>query len=356
MHLLQVLPSLVRRGLEVRVQTLTNRGELADQLEHAGVNVLGHRRSTSSIRSRNLLARAARLLRAVASITRILVAWRPDVVHFFLPSAYLVGAPCAILFSRAKRAMSRRSLDDYQRERPLLARVERQLHYFMHGLCGNSAAIIKQLAAEGAPLDRLHLIYNGVDLSRFPLVEQKPRDSDHPLTFLIVANLIAYKGHADLIDAFALARKRLPPWRLVCAGRDDGIGSTLRARAAAAEIATEIQFVGNRSDIPELMRQADVAVLSSHQEGFPNAVIEAMAAGLPVVATAVGGVIEAVIHGETGFLVPIRDPSAMAEALVTIARDATLRKRFGEQGRAVAQRRFALDTCADAYISFYRRL
>ena len=351
MHLAQVLPRLAKTGFDIVVHTLSGRGQLADRLEAGGVRVIVP--STAPARRGGMLGRALRALRACGSLARTISGWRPDVVHFFLPEAYLAGAPVAIFSGARRLAMSRRSLNAYQRRHPLLARLERLLHRRMDAVVGNSAAIVRELTAEGVDADRLHLIPNGVDLSRFG----RPRvPSRGPLRFLTVANLIAYKGHADLLAAFALAAPELPDWQLRCVGRDDGLMDALQAQARDAGIGDKVLFLGSRADVPELLASSDVAILASHEEGFPNAVIEAMAAGLPVVATRVGGVPEAVEDGVTGLLVPPHDPQALAAALRRMAGDPAACARMGQAGLARASAIFAIEACVDRYRELYERL
>lgn len=346
MHLVQILPRLVRSGFDVAVQTLSGPGALSDRLAMAGVTVI----SPPARPGRRIL----RALRAAFSLASTIRRFRPEIIHFFLPESYLVGAPLALALGVPYLVMSRRSLNGYQRRYPLIARVERALHRRMDALLGNSAAIVAQLIAEGADRACVHLIVNGVDLERFSATASRPADGQ--LRLVSVANLIPYKGHADLIDALAGASTLLGDWKLRCAGRDDGQKAALERRAQDAGIGKHVEFLGPRGDIPELLAESDIAVLASHEEGFPNAVIEAMAAGLPVVATRVGGVPEAVLDGVTGLLVPPHDPLALSDAIRRLADDPGLRTRMGVAGRARATELFSLDSCADNYATFYRNI
>jgi len=361
MHLLQVLPPLAKLGFDIRVHTLTGRGTLADRFEASGIRVVAPPGSEAGSRAGGFAGRAYRALRAGVSLAHFLRTWRPVIVHFFLPESYLVGAPVAMLASNAKRVMSRRSLNDYQAKRPVLARLEHALHGHMQALVGNSQAVVDQLAAEGAPRRSLHLIRNGIDLARFaqpaPRAEVRAAigTSGNSLVIACVANLIPYKGHADLIEALASAHD-LPPWELWCAGRDDGVGTELRARAEAAGVGARIRWLGPRSDIPELLAAADIGVLASHEEGFPNAVVEAMAAGLPVVATKVGGIPEAVADGSTGLLVAPRDGAALSAALVRLGAQPDLRRKMGEAGRTRVATEFGLEACAAGYARLYTQV
>lgn len=174
---------------------------------------------------------------------------------------------------------------------------------------------------------------------------------------VIVANLIPYKGHADLLDALKLSEKNLPrDWRLLCAGRDDGIEGSLRRKVREYGFEDNIRWLGSVADVPALLAAADIALLASHEEGFSNALIEYMAAGLPAIATDVGGNAEAVEHGETGLIVPAGNPQLLAEAISRLANNPDLRESMGRNGRARVQHRYALSTCVQNYVELYRRL
>lgn len=357
-HLLQVLPGLVRRGLSVEVFCLSHKGALARELVERGVAVIGrdHRSSQRAIRMLQLLF-------STMHLSLRLLFRRPDLVHFFLPAAYILGAPIAF-FTRCRiRVMSRRSQNNYQRSQPWIGKVERIWHRCMTAVIGNSQKVVSQLGEEGVSADKLHLIYNGVDLAAFAASpsRQAARASldiaEDTLVLAIVANLIPYKGHQDLLQALALASADLPEdWVLLCAGRDDGIGPRLQDRARSLGLDNRIRWLGSVENIPALLPAADIGLLVSHEEGFSNAVIEYMAAGLPVVATDVGGNSEAVGNGETGLIVPARDPVHLAEAIRILAGDKDMRLRMGRAGCNRAQERYALDTCVEAYIRLYRQL
>jgi len=150
--------------------------------------------------------------------------------------------------------------------------------------------------------------------------------------------------------------QQLPNWVLLVAGRDDGEGSKIESLASKAGFADRVRLLGLRHDMPVLLRAADIGVLSSKEEGFPNAIIEYMAAGLPVVTTAAGGAVEAVVDSETGFIVPIDDAAALGEKLAGLATDCAMRLRMGQAGQARAAELFSLRACVDSYIALYEEL
>ncbi len=253
--------------------------------------------------------------RATLQLARFLRREQPDVVHFFLPRPYVYGSLAAELAGQRRRIMSRRSLTHYQAAYPLLGNLERVLHRRTLGLIGNSQAVVDQLVLETGDARKVALIHNGIELPK-PIVaaerqhiRQALRVPNEMLVIAIVANLVAYKGHQDLLEALALARSELPqPWRVLAIGRDDGIGAELRRQAQALNISGNISWLGERSDVGPLLAASDVFVLPSHQEGFSNALLEAMAANLPAIATAVGGNIDAMRDNDTGLLVRVKDP------------------------------------------------
>lgn len=359
-HLVQILPELRRRGWLVEIYCVSKRGVMADVLEDEGVLVF-----TPPISAKPDSGYARRMVRLLAAFWGLVVHLglrRPRFVHFFLPEAYMLGEVCALIAGTPVRIMSRRSLNDYQRGRPISRWVERRLHRTIHHALGNSRAVVEQLHAEGLPADRVGLIYNGIDLSQLQArrgraeVRLELALAPKALVYVLVANLIPYKGHRDALQAFALAKSALPDeWAVLMVGRDDGIGESLRGEAAALGIGDHVKWLGMRRDVPDLLAASDVGLLCSHQEGFSNAILEAMGAGLPVVATDAGGNAEAVQEGQTGFIVPVRAPARMAEAIVALA-DKERRDKMGSAARTRVESQFSLPGCVDRYEACYRRL
>ena len=133
-------------------------------------------------------------------------------------------------------------------------------------------------------------------------------------------------------------------------------GLSLEALAAARGIAGNLLFLGERSDVPRLLAAADVALLTSHEEGFSNVVLEGMAAGLPMVVTDVGGNAEAVLDGATGLSCRRVTPKAIGEAILRLAGDPGLRSSLGAAGRKRVADHFSMDACLNAHLELYRAL
>jgi glycosyltransferase involved in cell wall biosynthesis len=215
-------------------------------------------------------------------------------------------------------------------QRLIGAAVDRILPVSVH----NAHAVHELL---GWPLRRMEVIRNAVDA---PALRREPDRAlrrelagEAPLV-LCVARLDRQKGHADLLRAAA----ELPGVALVLAG--DG-PEREALDALAAELGVRARFLGVRDDVPELLAIADVMVLPSHYEGLPISVLEAMAVGTPVVATAIGGTTEAVEHQRTGLLVPPGEPTALAAALRRLLDDREEAARLAAAARAVVERDFS---------------
>jgi glycosyltransferase involved in cell wall biosynthesis len=299
----------------------------------------------------------------LALLLKVLLRDRPGIVHFFLPEAYIIGGLAALLSGRRRLVMSRRSLNNYQARYFLGVWIERQLHKRMKVVVGNSLAVVKQLRAESGASERLGLIYNGIDLAPFKGTSRdrstlsEPGLGSETLVLTLVANLIKYKGHLDLLKALARIRDDLPaPWVLLLVGRDTGIGASLQTAARELGLAPHIHWLGERNDVAALFQATDIGILCSHEEGFSNALLEGMAAGIPMIATNVGGNIEAVIDGGTGLLVPAKDAAALGDAILRLAHDPPLRRTLGAAGKKRVEQNYSLGACVAEYERLYEAL
>jgi len=351
-HVAALAPQLKKRGWQPVIYCLTARGSQADAIAGSGVPVLGPRWEMAG--GQTAVGKFFRLIASSLRLLTVMLKQRPDIAHFFLPAAYIIGAPIAMAARVPVRIMSRRSLNRYQRKHPISRRFEHLLHRHMQMLLGNSMAVVKELREEAADKTPVELVYNGIVASE----SRSARDFDPAgLTLIIVANLIPYKGHTDLLHALAAVAGKLPAsWELLCVGRDDGLGPTLRKLARELQIDTHITLLGSRTDIPDLLASADIGILCSHEEGFSNAILEGMAAGLPMVVTDVGGNAEAVVDQETGLVVPAHDPATLGAAIARLASDRKLRKRLGAAARPRVEERFSMEQCVQRYDEIYRSL
>ena len=208
-------------------------------------------------------------------------------------------------------------------------------------------ARLAEIERAGVPPEHVVTVYNGVDVDEFPVasaeVAARARramgiPAEAPLLGSL-GRLHPQKGFSDLLAALAQVRQRIPSVQLFLAG-DGESRESLEAQARSLGLCEAVTFAGTRANVPEILAALDVLVLPSLWEGMPNAVLEAMAAGLPVVATAVGGTPEAVVDGVTGLLVPPQDPGALACAIERLLRDPDLRRTMGQAGRRRVEQHF----------------
>jgi glycosyltransferase involved in cell wall biosynthesis len=356
-HVALIAPRLKQLGFEPSIYCISRRGAQADEIARAGVTVVGPTWEAGPQSTR--IGKFFRLFVSCLKLMKILLRDRPQIAHFFLPLAYVIGAPLAWLARTPVLIMSRRSLNLYQTQHPVLARFERFLHHRMDAVLANSRAVFDQLIdLENCSRDQVEIIYNGIDLAGIERASALPHASSRKgVVLIIVANLIPYKGHGDLLEALHTVRGQMPAnWSLLCVGRDDGIRGHLEAQVDRLGIGGYVQFLGERTDVPALLRGADIGILCSHEEGFANAILEGMAAGLPIIATDVGGNSESVAHGETGNIVPPRNPAALGQAILSLVLDPAARARMGEAGRKRAHERFSIESCIEQYAKLYHSL
>ena len=357
-HLIRTLPPLVKAGWSVATFCLTERGERADDVEALGVKVFSPPRIAQQKGS--FIRYPAHVVVAVQKLYRLMRSWQPQIAHFYLPGPYLIGSHVAMVARTPVKVMSRRSLSGYQQNWPTVARLERRLHAKMDAVIGNSRAVVRELIDEGVPAERVKLIYNGIPSLSLPSRSEARAvlGLDHDmLVGIVIANIIHYKGHRELVRGMSYVAARLSePWCILVAGRDHGLRAELEGLAEARGISQHIRFIGEYAQIPQLLAAADFGLLTSREEGFSNVVLEAMAAGLSMIVTNVGGNPEAVIDGECGCVVPPASPVAIGEAILRLATDPSLRRRLGKAAQKRVEKEFSIDRCVQKHAALYEEL
>jgi glycosyltransferase involved in cell wall biosynthesis len=255
---------------------------------------------------------------------------------------------------------SRRDMG-YQQNAPRRA-VYRWINRRVNAFVVPSDAVRRSVLRQGGvSAAKVHLIYNGLDRDRFsvPVDRRAAREwlGVPPDAALIgkVGSLRAIKDHPTLLRAVARLVPAVPKAHLLLLGVGPEEGP-LRALASELGIADRLTFAGECHDIPRALAAMDVFALSSRSEGMSNAILEAMAAGLPVVATDVGGNPECVVHGATGFIVPPGDDEAMARCLLEVLSTPGLAAEMGEAGRARVAELFDVDGMVRRTVELYAAL
>jgi glycosyltransferase involved in cell wall biosynthesis len=257
---------------------------------------------------------------------------------FFLPGALLGGVPV--------RIGSRREIAAGKSAGQLAA--QRASYACAHRVVANAEAVAARLRREGVRAARISVIPNGLELSRF-----WPRRLPARLRRIcLVANLRPGKGHTTLIDAAPAVLARFPDVQFELIG-DGPERAALERLVRERNLQDAFTFAGHVEDVPARLAHADLFVFPSESEAFPNAVLEAMAAGLPVVATSVGGITEVVQHGQTGLLIPPRHPEALADTLCGLLSVPHEAHRLAANGRALVERRYSFDRMVEAADEMY---
>jgi starch synthase (maltosyl-transferring) len=207
---------------------------------------------------------------------------------------------------------------------------------------------------------QLTIIPNGIDPQQFDLAEPVPRASigipDEAHLALWIGRLDPQKGLPDLLAAAEKVIVQRPAWYLALAGDGPQRGWLLQQLAELPQLREKVRVLGRRDDIAGLLKSADVLVNTSLWEGMPNAVLEAMAAGRPIIGTAVQGTEDLVVPGQTGWLVPSRELTALSSALIQAADSPETCRQFGQAGRIRVEQHFSLAATIEAYERLWSRV
>ncbi len=331
---------------------LADQRALVASLEGVGVRVHG------------LGATASADLRWTVALRRLLAEGRYDLVHAHLPYTAAFGRLVALTLPRGRRpALVYTEHSLWNKAAILTKALNRSTVGLDRGLI-----VVSDTARDALPRalrSRARVVVHGIDRSRFA-VPAAQRDAwrrdvraelgvaDDEILALTVANLRSEKGYDVLLEAARLAVAAGAPVRFVSVGRGP-LEADLAAAARAGGLEERFTFLGTRTDTARLMAGSDVFVLPSHQEGMPVALMEAMSAGLPVVATIVGGVPDVVTDDVEGLLVPPGRPDLLAEAVTRLARDDALRARLALASSAASEM-FDVRNAARAIESVYGEL
>ena len=212
-----------------------------------------------------------------------------------------------------------------------------------------------------APIEKICKIYSGIDIKEFSKRDKRDKIRHelglkrNEIAICQVSKLWEGKGHDDIIEACKEIFAQVPKSKVFFVGNGH-IRKRLEYKVKARGFENKIIFLGHRADIPAVTSAMDIAVLAFHFEGMGRVVIEAMAAGLPVVASQVGGIVDLVDNEINGLLVPPHAPDHLARSIVRLAKDPNLRKRMGEMGRKKLDKRFSADTMIKQINKIYEKI
>jgi glycosyltransferase involved in cell wall biosynthesis len=345
-----LMPRLRDQGAQVKLCTLSTRrdGPLADEFAASGIERLD--------------LSAARLIDVAAHrrLVSVLRQGQFDLLHAQDQYATLAGM-AARMWMRVPLVMTRHVMAERTDtwRRAIRARlIFAAAHYNIDAVIAVSEAVRQEFSAQsGRELSRIDVIHNGIEVAKYDSLRRETIRarlgwaSDQPV-IIMVAVMRLGKGHDVLFKAVPLMRQSVPNLRVVLVG-SGRLEATLRSAAAPVG---GIEFIGERSDVADLLAASDVLVLPSDNEGLPTVLIEAGAASLPVVATRVGGVAEVVEDGSTGHLIDRGDVAGLAKTAIRLIKDGDGARRMGRAARQRVEERFSIETQASRTMAVYRRV
>ena len=341
-QLVRLVNGLDKTRFQPSLLCLTGTGPLEAELDQ-GITVASPQLPRISQTSRHDAVTTA--IRLLSAIRREIRRQKPDIVHAYMMTAYVLAAGAgrvagARLIIAARRGLVTHHEYPYRRWR-MFARTANRLIDFH--LCNSEA--VRQLAVsqEGIPLEKTGVIHNGLDFDVSERVELAP---EWEVTqgygcAAMVANFHAYKGHLDVLEAVTHVVRRHPRFKLILFG-DGAEKPSIERYVQDHRLESNVVLAGARLDAANLLSAFDFTVLASSQESFPNALMESMARGVPVIATRVGGVPELVRDGVDGLLVEPGNPEQLAIAMLELLDNAERRQEMGGMGRARIQSDFSV--------------
>lgn len=342
---LYLLQGLSKRGIHCDLicqpdSPMSHRAEMAGLnvipvAMHGEVDLLAARRIRSSMRNANY-----------------------DLVHSHTSHAHTL-AFAANLGLKVKRLVTRRV--DFSIFRHSFLHLSGIKYRFMADFFIAISQKIKDvLVADGVAADRIFVIHSGVDPQRFSGHPADHLRSEFDLTadekvVINVAHLAGHKGQKHLVRAIPVVLKKIPDVRFFIIGKGE-LMEDLKGLGASLGLDRHLIFTGFRDDVGAFYNLADLFVMSSVQEGLGTAVLDALAAGKPVVATRTGGIPEIISNGETGRLVQPADPSALANGIIELLTHFNRAQKMATRGQKIVEQHFSIDAMVDNYLHVYHRI
>lgn len=348
-QLINLATRLKKHGWDVRVVSMLPPQAFTEELEAAGIPF-----ATLKMR------RGVPDPRAVIRLVKILRQWRPHIVHSHMVHANLLARITRIFYNVPVVISTAHNINEGGRWREIAYR----LTDFLADLTTNvsRAAVNRYIQVGAAPKNKIIFVPNGIDTNRYRFNQSERlrlRDElrvAEKFVWLAVGRFEEAKDYPNMMQALKKVISERSDVVLLIAGQGT-LFEDIKGMAHSFGLDKNVEFLCVRRDIPELMSAADAYVMSSAWEGLPMVLLEAAACELPVVATDVGGNSEIVIHGSNGYIVPPRDPEALAAAMLkmmSLSEDE--RKAMGRAGRAHIEANYSLDRVVDQWERLYRDL
>ena len=304
--------------------------------------------------TRHLIALRSELdIGSARALARIIEQDRIDILHAHSSHAHALACYGRWLAGKGKVVVSRRV------SFPPKSHFLNHLKYRMPDLyLSVSQKVDDVLAQYGIPEAKRRVVHSSVDLHRLEVPPISREDLGVPASGPLLVNagaLVGHKDHTTLIEAMALVAKALPEAHLAIAGEGE-LRPQVEARIRGLDLGGRVTLLGHRTDVPAIVRAADVYVSSSWSEGLGTSVLEALACETPVVAAVAGGIPEMIIDGKTGFLVPNKDPEALAQAILASLKHRENARAMAAAGRGLVEEQFTVTRMVEGTLAAYNHL
>jgi glycosyltransferase involved in cell wall biosynthesis len=345
-----LLPLLKCKGIDITIVSVSNKIGLVDIFRKNNIPVY-------SLDFNGTIYQIKAILHASQNLKSIIMKEKPDIIHSHLYTADLVTR-----IAVGKRLPLISTLHSYDKwwleKRRLKSRIKTFLDY-ISGKLSKSFYIavsksVKDYACKALNIseDRIIVVYNGINPHKFIVKDYQSYQINNQPLIIQVGRFYKEKGHETSIKAMLIIKKYYPKAKLLLVG-DGPLYSFIENEIKSLELINNIELLGVREDIPDLLLKADIFWMPSEWEGLPIACLEAMASGLPIIASAVGGLLEIISDGETGYLIPKGSYEQLAERSLRLFKDFDLRKKMGLMSRKIVERNFTIEKTAKEYISIY---
>lgn len=283
-------------------------------------------------------------------LARIIRREHVDIVHAHTSHTHAIALAARMIARRGKVVVSRRV--DFSIKR---TRLNRWKYVSPDQIVAISHTIADVLREFGVPDEKFTIVHSGIDPTRLdhpPISREKLGVPEGAPLFGNVAALVGHKDQATLIDAMTYVVDQLPGARLVIVGEGE-LRPKLERQIRELGLVDHVRLLGYRDDVPAILHALDVFVISSKEEGLGTSVLDAMACGVPVAATAAGGIPEMVRHESTGLLSRPQDAAALAENMVALYNDPEMRERLARNAKALVESSFTADAMVEGNIRVY---
>tara|TARA_B100001093_G_scaffold14345_1_gene13270 strand:+ start:8422 stop:9576 length:1155 start_codon:yes stop_codon:yes gene_type:complete len=351
---IKLASGLKKENIKVSIFSLRSGGTLTKKAKNQNIEIIeGHFKSSRNIKS---------FIKGFLFLCKTIHSKKNVIVHTFLPFSNFVGSIAAIISGANYIITSRRGLIKLNYLKKKWRIFDKISNFLSNKIVVNAEAIIEEmLTLDSVNPNKVICIRNGINLEKFRIknydrnyIRSQFGLLESEFAWVKVANFSIIKGHKDLITSF----KNLDPKyqaKLFLVGKDIGSLEELKTLVFECGLQDRIKFLGFREDIPEILLSMDGYICASHTEGFSNAILEAMASGLPIIATNVGGNSEIIKNKITGLLFKPKDKNEIINTMIKIMENNPLSEKLSKEALKTVNEKYSTKKMVESYIDIYKK-